>query len=141
MAGNTIRNRNIKLWIILSVIVGLIPCFIRLIFLGSEEYRKIFNPMDILGDTIIFGLILNIVNIHNIENIKVYDETNTKLFKGGSLILIIFLVVINSVFILRDIIRYSTLVLIISSIVFNIITIFITIRHFTLGKFGDEAHV
>jgi hypothetical protein len=140
MAGNTVRNRNIKLWIIFSVIVGLIPIGIRLVSLGSEIYREVFDPMDILGDSIVFGLILNIVNIHNIDNIKIYDEGNTKFFKGGSLLLIVFLAVVDILFILREIIKYSTPILIFLSILFNTSTIFITIRHIYLGKFGDEAH-
>lgn len=140
-AENSRRNKNIKLWIILSGFVGLLPCALRLIFLASEAYRKVFNPMDILGDSIVFGLILNIVNIHHIDNMNIYDESDIKTFKGISALLIVFLVAIDIGFILREIIKYSTVALVIFSIILNLGTIIVTVRHFNLDKLGDESHV
>jgi hypothetical protein len=141
MDKNTIQNKNIKLWIILSGVVGLLPFVIRLFALGSEKYRTILDCMDFIGDAIIFGYILNIVNIQNIDNIDIYEESNLKFFKGFSIILLVLLVTINGFYIFRTITEYSSLFLIVTTIILDILTVTNIIIHIRMGNYGDNAHV
>jgi len=140
MSNNFSRNKKIKEWVVLSALVGLLPCILRLIFLASEEYRAIFDPIYILGDSILFGLILNIVNMHHVDNINLYKEVDIRIFKVLSGILIALLVAVNIGFMLREILNFSIIALIIFSCMLNFGTIYITIRHFNLESFEEKLH-
>ena len=80
-------NRKVK-WLIYTVLVGLIPALLRvLIWLISQD-----RDMSILNavDFIVFGLILHISNINEIEHFNEGEESWKTIQNGVSLVFITF---------------------------------------------------
>ena len=75
-------------WLIYTVIIGLIPLFIRLlIFVISidKSISYIFNEVDL----IVFGLVLHLTNINELEDKQNIDKHWKTKFLGFSVIMLI----------------------------------------------------
>lgn len=81
MQGFEIKKRGMKKrkWLIYTVLIGLIPFLLRfLIFIikNDTNYNYILNEVDMVT----FGLVLNLTNINELENLdsidKVWKTTN-----------------------------------------------------------------
>ena len=78
-------NRNVK-WIVYTVVVGLIPALMRLLLWVVTQNHRV--PLLNATDFIIFGLVLHISNINEIEHFH-SDQQWWKTIHNGSSILFI----------------------------------------------------
>ena len=79
---------NIKIkWLIYTVLVGLIPVFLRLLIWSVLQNRT----MDILNasDFVAFGLILHISNINEIEHFEDREKSWKSIQNGLSIVFIV----------------------------------------------------
>lgn len=92
-------------WFIYSVLVGLIPFFCRLtifLFLREKNFGLLFNE----ADFIVFGLVLNITNINELQHVTFINKKWKIQSIGYSIISIILYSVFFSVSILSTLYRY-----------------------------------
>jgi hypothetical protein len=133
--------RKFKKWLFASVLIGLLPIILRIIlFIGYVTQRNKLLFIDI-GDTLLFGLVLNIGNLYEIENIEAYKKENIFEFTCSSIIMLACFVALYIVFLLDVINDYSDFALFSFSIFFNILTVIITLRHFSMEKIQNESIV
>ncbi len=84
-------DRNVK-WIFYTVLVGLIPVFARLIVWIVDESRSV--PAFDATDFIIFGLVLHISIINEIEHLHQGNQSWKTAHNGTSLLFIVILAVL-----------------------------------------------
>lgn len=86
-------QRTVK-WLIYTVLVGLIPIICRFL-VWIATLKGFINPLS-ASDFVIFGLILHISNINEIEHIKISDKSWKTIINGTSIAFISFYSVLFS---------------------------------------------
>jgi hypothetical protein len=82
------REKIIK-WTLTSLSVGILPIIIRIGVFFIENDKTGLCILNI-GDLIAFGLILNVSNIYEIQNINSYPDTHKTIYSAFCVLLIIF---------------------------------------------------
>ena len=90
-------NRKIK-WLMYTVLVGLIPGLLRMLIWSILQNRNmdLFNA----SDFIVFGLILQISNINEIEHFNEQEKSWKTIQNGTSILFILFYGVLFTVYLL-----------------------------------------
>jgi hypothetical protein len=133
--------QKFKKWLFMSVLVGVLPVIIRLIlYIGYVTQRTKLSVIDI-GDTLVFGLVLNIGNLYQMDDLSVYEKADLVEFTGSSIVRFAVFVVLYVVYILNPLNPFSEILLIFLTILFNFSTILITLRHFNMEKLKNESIV
>lgn len=115
-------------WLIYTVLIGLIPFFIRLIFfllISKTSYSYILNEVDMIT----FGLVLNLSNINELENRDNVDKKWKTIKIGFSLFMIVIFATLLGISYLADIdstkiintssLKYCSLFLSFNSLIFS----------------------
>lgn len=117
-------------WFIYTVLVGLIPFFSRFIvyILSNEkDISFLFNPTDF----IVFGLVLHITNINELENLVIDKAWKTKQ-NGFSIIFIAFYSILLTISLIatRDGSTFNQNTILVSSVLLSIASFFLSFSIF-----------
>lgn len=131
-------NENRVKWFYYTVLVGFIPIILRVIIVLVLNDKNAISMVNV-SDFILFGLVLNITNINEIENIKYYPKIHRIRVSGISVIFIIILSLLFSLSVVNEASSiFSNRSILFSAIILSVATFICSGINFFIQKIGGK---
>jgi FtsH-binding integral membrane protein len=135
---NLLKNR-IFIWVLKTVSIGLIPIFIRIIIYFVLHYEDEQFELLSSSEILLFGLVLNIVNIQDSGNNNPQYEHIFQMSRNTSIVAIIFFTILYGLSLQSSVNIYSQKRILVLAFIFSLITIVCIILRFLAEKNENES--